>query len=103
MRMCSMHTPKASRRHDSIVAYCLLVISPPAHHFVARERGITMSRQKKIFGTDGVRGTANVEPITAGTALQLGQAAAYVFKHLESESRGRGKHKIVIEKDTRLS
>ena len=50
-----------------------------------------MSRQKKIFGTDGVRGTANVEPITAGTALQLGQAAAYVFKHLESESRGRGK------------
>jgi phosphoglucosamine mutase len=62
-----------------------------------------MSRQKKIFGTDGVRGTANVEPVTAGTALKLGQAAAYVFKNLESESRGRGKHKIVIGKDTRLS
>jgi len=62
-----------------------------------------MSRPKKIFGTDGVRGTANVEPVTAGTALQLGQAAAYVFKNLESESRGRGKHKIVIGKDTRLS
>ncbi|HEY3862305.1 MAG TPA: phosphoglucosamine mutase [Verrucomicrobiae bacterium] len=58
---------------------------------------------KKIFGTDGVRGTANVEPITAGTALKLGQAAAHVFKNLESESRGRGKHKIVIGKDTRLS
>jgi phosphoglucosamine mutase len=62
-----------------------------------------MSRQKKIFGTDGVRGTANVEPVTAGTALKLGQAAAYVFKNLESESRGRGKHQIVIGKDTRLS
>src|SRR5271170_82131 len=62
-----------------------------------------MSRQKKIFGTDGVRGTANVEPVTAATALQLGQAAAYVFKNLESESRGHGKHKIVIGKDTRLS
>jgi phosphoglucosamine mutase len=62
-----------------------------------------MSRPKKIFGTDGVRGTANVEPVTAGTALKLGQAAAYVFKNLESESRGRGKHKIVIGKDTRLS
>ena len=62
-----------------------------------------MSRTKKIFGTDGVRGTANVEPITAETALKLGQAAAHVFKNLESESRGRGKHKIVIGKDTRLS
>jgi phosphoglucosamine mutase len=62
-----------------------------------------MNSPKKIFGTDGVRGTANVEPVTAGTALQLGQAAAYVFKNLESESRGRGKHKIVIGKDTRLS
>jgi phosphoglucosamine mutase len=62
-----------------------------------------MSRPKKIFGTDGVRGTANVEPVTAATALKLGQAAAYVFKNLETESRGRGKHKIVIGKDTRLS
>jgi len=62
-----------------------------------------MSRTKRIFGTDGVRGTANVEPVTAETALKLGQAAAHVFKNLESESRGRGKHKIVIGKDTRLS
>ncbi len=62
-----------------------------------------MSRQKKIFGTDGVRGTANVEPVTAETALKLGRAAAHVFKNLEVQSRGRGKHKIVIGKDTRLS
>jgi phosphoglucosamine mutase len=58
---------------------------------------------KKIFGTDGVRGTANVEPVTAETALQLGRAAAHVFKNLNKQARDRGKHKIVIGKDTRLS
>src|ERR1700674_4005354 len=62
-----------------------------------------MEQQKRIFGTDGVRGTANVEPVTAETALKLGRAAAHVFKNLESQPRGRGKHKIVIGKDTRLS
>ena len=62
-----------------------------------------MSSPKKIFGTDGVRGTANLEPVTAETALKLGRAAAHVFKNLEVQSRGRGKHKIVIGKDTRLS
>lgn len=62
-----------------------------------------MSIPKKIFGTDGVRGTANLEPVTAETALKLGRAAAHVFKNLETQSRGRGKHKIVIGKDTRLS
>jgi phosphoglucosamine mutase len=62
-----------------------------------------MSPHKKIFGTDGVRGTANIEPVTAETALKLGRAAAHVFKNLESQARGRGKHKIVIGKDTRLS
>ena len=58
---------------------------------------------KKIFGTDGVRGTANIEPVTAETALKLGRAAAHVFKNLHAESRSRGRHRIVIGKDTRLS
>jgi phosphoglucosamine mutase len=62
-----------------------------------------MSSPRKIFGTDGVRGTANIEPVTAETVLKLGRAAAHVFKNLETHSRGRGKHKIVIGKDTRLS
>lgn len=57
----------------------------------------------KIFGTDGVRGTANVEPVTAETALKLGRAAAHVFKNLNKQARDRSKHKIVIGKDTRLS
>jgi len=62
-----------------------------------------MSEHKRIFGTDGVRGTANIEPVTAETALKLGRAAGHVFKNLESHSRGMGRHKIVIGKDTRLS
>src|SRR5829696_8422817 len=62
-----------------------------------------MSSAPKIFGTDGVRGTANIEPVTAETALKLGRAAAHVFKHLETQPRGRGRHQIVIGKDTRLS
>jgi len=62
-----------------------------------------MSSPKKIFGTDGVRGTANIEPVTAETALKLGRAAGHVFKHLETRSRGHGRHKIVLGKDTRLS
>jgi phosphoglucosamine mutase len=62
-----------------------------------------MSSPKKIFGTDGVRGVANIEPVTAETALKLGRAAGHVFKNLESSARGHGRHKIVIGKDTRLS
>jgi phosphoglucosamine mutase len=62
-----------------------------------------MSSPRKIFGTDGVRGTANIEPVTAETALKLGRAAGHVFKSLESQPRGRGRHKIVLGKDTRLS
>jgi len=52
---------------------------------------------RRLFGTDGVRGVANTDPMTVETALALGQAAAYLF-------RGKnGRHKIVIGKDTRLS
>jgi phosphoglucosamine mutase len=51
-----------------------------------------------LFGTDGVRGTANVHPMTAEMALALGQAIAHVFR-----SRGGGTQKILIGKDTRLS
>ena len=52
---------------------------------------------KKLFGTDGVRGVANKHPMTTEVAMQLGRAAAYVFKHEDRRSR------IVIGKDTRLS
>jgi phosphoglucosamine mutase len=62
-----------------------------------------MKHQRRIFGTDGVRGTANVEPVTAETILKLGCAAAHVFKNLQQTPRGRGRHQIVVGKDTRLS
>jgi phosphoglucosamine mutase len=52
---------------------------------------------RKLFGTDGVRGIANMYPMTAEIAMQLGRAIAYVFK---KEPR---RHKIVVGKDTRLS
>lgn len=52
---------------------------------------------RKIFGTDGVRGRANTHPMTAETALKLGQAAGRLFK------RGDHRHRVVIGKDTRLS
>jgi len=63
----------------------------------------TQPNGKKLFGTDGVRGIANVEPVTAETALKLGRAAAHVFKSRSPEAKGRERHKIVIGKDTRLS
>ena len=63
-----------------------------------------MTEQKKIFGTDGVRGVANVEPVTAETALKLGRAAAYVFTQLNPRRMPAGaRPKIVLGKDTRLS
>ncbi|MEO8440170.1 MAG: phosphoglucosamine mutase [Spartobacteria bacterium] len=59
---------------------------------------------KKIFGTDGVRGIANVEPVTAETALKLGRAAAHVFTTLNPQAHPPGlRPKIVLGKDTRLS
>ena len=63
-----------------------------------------VTEQKKIFGTDGVRGVANVEPVTAETALKLGRAAAYVFAQMNPRRTPDGaRPKIVLGKDTRLS
>ncbi len=53
--------------------------------------------QKRLFGTDGIRGKANVYPMTAEMALRLGQAAGTYFH------RGTHPHKVLIGKDTRLS
>jgi phosphoglucosamine mutase len=51
----------------------------------------------KLFGTDGVRGVANVFPMTAEIAMQMGRALAYVIRN------GEHRHRVVIGKDTRLS
>ena len=52
---------------------------------------------RKFFGTDGIRGLTNSEPMTAETALRVGQAAGAYFL------RGDHRHRVVIGKDTRLS
>src|SRR6266567_424345 len=63
-----------------------------------------VSDNRKIFGTDGVRGVANVEPVTAETALKLGRAAAHVFLKSNPRTLPEGaRPKIVRGKDTRLS
>jgi phosphoglucosamine mutase len=56
-----------------------------------------MAPSRRLFGTDGIRGTANTDPMTAGTALRLGQVAGLMF------TRGPHRHRVVIGKDTRLS
>jgi len=52
---------------------------------------------RKFFGTDGIRGLANAEPITPATALKVGMAAGAYFL------RGNHRHRVLIGKDTRLS
>jgi len=52
----------------------------------------------RMFGTDGVRGIANVHPMTAEMALEIGRATAYVCK-----KHPKRRHTIVIGKDTRVS
>lgn len=54
---------------------------------------------RKLFGTDGVRGTANIHPMTAEMALRIGAAVGRYFRR----DGGRAVHRVVIGKDTRLS
>ncbi len=53
---------------------------------------------KRLFGTDGIRGKANVYPMTPEVALKVGKAVGFLFSN-SSHSKGR----VVIGKDTRLS
>ena len=52
---------------------------------------------RKYFGTDGIRGTANANPMTSEVALKVGMAAGKLF------TNGDHRHRVVIGKDTRLS
>src|SRR5512140_923707 len=60
-------------------------------------RPVEAATTRRLFGTDGVRGVANVHPMTAEMALQLGRALAYLVRS------GPHRHRIVVGKDTRLS
>jgi phosphoglucosamine mutase len=52
---------------------------------------------RKLFGTDGIRGAANAEPMTAATMMKVAVAAGRHF------TRGDHRHRVIIGKDTRLS
>jgi len=61
-----------------------------------------MSKSEKLFGTDGIRGIANLSPMTSEIALAIGRATGYLF--CNKDNRGQPKNtKVVIGKDTRLS
>ncbi len=51
----------------------------------------------RLFGTDGIRGQANSDPMTAELAMKVGMAAGHLF------TKGDHRHRVVIGKDTRLS
>lgn len=59
--------------------------------------GAVPARERKIFGTDGVRGLANAGAMTPERILRLGMAVGRVFRN------GAHRHRVVIGKDTRLS
>lgn len=57
-----------------------------------------MAVERKLFGTDGIRGTANIEPMSVDTILRVGRAAACWFR-----SSNHRRHQVLIGKDPRLS
>ena len=65
---------------------------------IAQNRGVPT---RKLFGTDGIRGVANSDPMTTEMAMLLGRAVAHYFSRTARPSHG--KPRIVIGKDTRIS
>lgn len=59
-------------------------------------------KSSKLFGTDGIRGTANQWPMTPETVVKIGQAIGYLLNKQTTHSTGISR-KVVIGKDTRLS
>ncbi len=64
---------------------------------MASDSAINGNGHPRLFGTDGVRGVANIFPMTAEMAMHLGRALAYLIRN------GPHRHRIIIGKDTRLS
>ncbi len=62
----------------------------------------TTKKKSKLFGTDGIRGTANVFPMVPETVIRIGQAIGYLLQKETNPWSSRDR-KVVIGKDTRLS
>ena len=63
----------------------------------------TKDKKRQLFGTDGIRGVANLDPMTSEMALKLGRAVAQVFRETTQPGRNVRRHRVLIGKDTRLS
>ncbi|MFP6626083.1 MAG: phosphoglucosamine mutase [Deltaproteobacteria bacterium] len=59
---------------------------------------MSADKTRRLFGTDGIRGVANIEPMTPESILRLGRAVGHYF-----QTSSQHRHKIVIGKDTRVS
>src|SRR5215467_6526200 len=60
--------------------------------------------ERRLFGTDGIRGLANSDPMTPEVAMRLGMAIAVQFRSAHMSVSGALRHgRVVIGKDTRLS
>lgn len=59
-------------------------------------------KNTKLFGTDGIRGTANIFPMTPEVVVKIGQAIGYILTQ-EAKRKNVSQIKVVIGKDTRLS
>ena len=70
------------------------ILSQPTH----RAKPTLSLLMSELFGTDGIRGVANEYPITPEVALRIGRAVARVLR-----AQYKGRHKVVIGKDTRVS
>lgn len=82
--------------------YTSLFEGAPGEFFCIRgaERVKTWVMTRKYFGTDGIRGTANIFPMTAAMAQKVAMATAHV---LRGRQNGGHMDRVVIGKDTRLS
>ncbi|MBT4824911.1 phosphoglucosamine mutase [Candidatus Woesearchaeota archaeon] len=58
---------------------------------------------RKLFGTDGIRGKINHSPLTADVAVKLGQATAIILNEIHKNGKKKGKPKLILGKDTRVS
>ena len=61
----------------------------------------SQKKKKRLFGTDGIRGTANHYPIVPDLLMKVGQAIGYILR--QNPSRRGGQQTVLIGKDTRLS
>lgn len=93
---------KSDAKTDSTSVAAITAVAA-ATAVITKESGVVnvkKSSRKRLFGTDGIRGTANQFPITPELIMKVGQAMGYILRNQPSRNK---RPKVVIGKDTRLS